>query len=84
MARAVHAWLPAAEAARKAIDANASSSVFWKDVIEAAEGGAASTRSTVATKGRAARVGERSLGHVDPGAASAAIIIREMSRAFQT
>ena len=33
------------------------------------------TRHIVATKGRAAYLGERSLGHIDPGAASAAIIV---------
>jgi dihydroxyacetone kinase-like protein len=77
------AWLPAAEAARNANAANAAASVFWKNVVAAADAGAASTRSMVATKGRAARVGERSLGHMDPGAASAVIIISEMARAFQ-
>jgi dihydroxyacetone kinase-like protein len=77
------AWLPAAEAARNANDAHASASMFWKNVVAAADAGAASTRSMVATKGRAARVGERSLGHMDPGAVSAVIIISEMARAFQ-
>ena len=32
----------------------------------------------VAARGSAARLGERSLGHIDPGAASAAIILRAM------
>jgi len=35
----------------------------------------ATTKTMVASKGRAARLGERSLGHIDPGASSAAIII---------
>ncbi len=33
-------------------------------------------RNFAATKGRAARLGDRSLGHVDPGAASAVTVIR--------
>uniref|UniRef100_UPI003565CC69 dihydroxyacetone kinase subunit DhaL n=1 Tax=Cohaesibacter celericrescens TaxID=2067669 RepID=UPI003565CC69 len=37
--------------------------------------GAESTRSMTAVRGRAARLGDRSLGHIDPGAASAAILI---------
>lgn len=37
--------------------------------------GVASTKTMVASKGRTARLGERSLGHADPGATSAAIII---------
>jgi len=29
----------------------------------------------VATKGRSSRLGERSIGHMDPGAASAAMVV---------
>jgi phosphoenolpyruvate---glycerone phosphotransferase subunit DhaL len=36
----------------------------------------------VAARGRAARLGERSLGHIDPGAASAVIILRAMRDTF--
>jgi hypothetical protein len=36
----------------------------------------------VASKGRAARLGERALGHVDPGAASAVIILKAMALTF--
>nr|MEC9417515.1 DAK2 domain-containing protein [Pseudomonadota bacterium] len=43
--------------------------------LEAASEGREATRAMVASVGRAARLGERSLGHVDPGAASAVIII---------
>lgn len=73
------AWLPAAEAATNALSAKADSRKFWHDVVSAAEHGANATCSMVATKGRAARVGGRSLGHMDPGAASAVIIIRAMA-----
>jgi dihydroxyacetone kinase-like protein len=54
----------------------------WNSILEAAEAGANSTRSMVATRGRAARLGERSLGHMDPGAASAVIILRAMKETF--
>lgn len=43
--------------------------------LRAAEDGRDATRTMVASVGRAARLGERSLGHVDPGAASAVIVI---------
>ncbi len=33
----------------------------------------------IAAKGRSARLGERSLGHIDPGAASAALIIATLT-----
>ncbi|URK89262.1 dihydroxyacetone kinase subunit L (plasmid) [Rhizobium sp. RCAM05350] len=72
-------WLPAADAAANALSENKTSSAFWNDVLSSAENGAAATRSMIATKGRAARVRERSLGHIDPGAASAALLIRVMA-----
>jgi dihydroxyacetone kinase-like protein len=33
----------------------------------------------LAAKGRSARLGDRSIGHVDPGAASAVTVIRAMA-----
>lgn len=72
------AWIPATEAAIKAQNDGADVRVLWNEVIQAAEAGANATRSMVAARGRAARLGERSLGHVDPGAASAVIILRAM------
>lgn len=73
------AWLPAAEAAALAQTRNLSGPDFWREVVSAAEHGANATSSMVAARGRAARVGERSLGHVDPGAASAVIILKAMA-----
>lgn len=35
----------------------------------------------IATKGRASYLGERSAGHIDPGAASTAIIVDALARA---
>jgi len=73
------AWLPAADAARNALSENKPASAFWHDVLTSAENGADATRSMIATKGRAARVRERSLGHIDPGAASAVLLIRVLA-----
>ncbi len=44
----------------------------------AAEGGVEATRGMVATTGKARSLGERSLGHVDPGAVSVSIILAAM------
>ncbi|WP_455270453.1 dihydroxyacetone kinase subunit DhaL [Rhizobium herbae] len=74
-------WLPAADAARNALSENKIASAFWHDVLTSAESGASATRSMIATKGRAARVRERSLGHIDPGAASAVLLIRVLADA---
>lgn len=76
------AWYPAAEAAQAAMKAGKDPNHFWRVVVEAAEAGAQATRSMLATKGRASRVGERAIGHIDPGAASAVIILKAMSRAL--
>ncbi|WP_062119217.1 dihydroxyacetone kinase subunit DhaL [Aureimonas sp. AU40] len=69
-------WLPAAEAARAAF---VRKQPLWPAVIETADRAAEATGSMVASRGRAARLGERSLGHLDPGAVSAALILRAMA-----
>jgi dihydroxyacetone kinase-like protein len=76
------ALIPAAEAAANAVRRSASAEEMWREVVAAAEAGEASTRSMVASKGRAARLGERALGHVDPGAASAVVILKAMALTF--
>lgn len=69
------AWAPAAEAATRGEDAGA--------IAKAARQGAEATRAMVATLGRAARLGDRSLGHPDPGAVSAAMLIEEICGAMK-
>ncbi len=70
----VDAWHPAAEAA---LGAKAGGSL--KDITAAAadagRAGAEATASLVAGKGRSANLGDRAVGHIDPGAASAAMIL---------
>jgi len=48
---------------------------------DAAEEGAASTVPMVARKGRASYLGERSAGHLDPGARSTALLLRALADA---
>ena len=76
------AWIPAAEAAIEAQARSRDVIAMWNSIVDAAEAGANSTSSMVAARGRAARLGERSLGHIDPGAASAVIILRAMQDKF--
>lgn len=68
----IDAWGPAARAAAQA---GADPVAALSAALGAAEEGREATRAMVASKGRAARLGERSLGHVDPGAASAVLIL---------
>jgi dihydroxyacetone kinase-like protein len=44
-------------------------------VRAAADAGLAATEAMRATKGRAAFLGERSVGHLDPGARSSALLV---------
>ncbi len=69
------AWMPAAEIASTGGSAG--------EIVAAAEQGAEATRNMIATLGRAARLGERSLGHRDPGAVSAVIVIRAICACFE-
>lgn len=69
------AWGPAARAAMDALQSGLPPVRCLALAETAAREGCAATRAMVASIGRAARLGARSLGHVDPGAASAAIVI---------
>jgi dihydroxyacetone kinase-like protein len=51
-----------------------------RSAAEAAETGMRATIPMQARKGRASYLGERSIGHQDPGATSTAMIIRALER----
>ncbi|MCB5183939.1 dihydroxyacetone kinase subunit L [Methylobacillus gramineus] len=51
---------------------------------QAAEQGMQSTREMIATKGRASFLGERAIGHIDPGARSSQIIIHTICELAKT
>jgi dihydroxyacetone kinase-like protein len=70
------ALAPAAEAARRAAASGGSVGDAVAAAADAAEQGAAATGEMVGRAGRAPRLGERSLGHPDPGAASVALMLR--------
>ncbi|MGX5829012.1 dihydroxyacetone kinase subunit DhaL [Mesorhizobium sp. 43Arga] len=71
----VDAWQPAAEAAAAASVAGKTLAESLEAALAAAERGAEATKDMIAAKGRSSRLGERSLGHIDPGAASAVTVI---------
>src|SRR4029453_11634760 len=72
---------PAARAARAALDGGdlAAVTVAARD---AAAAGARATIPMLATKGRASYLGERSVGHQDPGATSAALLLAAAASAL--
>jgi len=54
---------------------NASAKEIGIALTQTAEQGMLSTRDLIATKGRAAGLGERAIGHIDPGAKSCQLMI---------
>ena len=77
----VDAWTPALEAAREAAESGSDGVAVLEAAATAAEAGAAATEPLRATKGRASYLGERSIGHLDPGAVSTSLILRAAVRA---
>ncbi|WP_347753716.1 dihydroxyacetone kinase subunit DhaL [Agrococcus sp. ProA11] len=69
----VDAWSPAVEAAAGAGD---DVRAVLDAAAAAAERGAVATEPLVAHKGRASYLGERAVGHRDPGAESSALVLR--------
>ena len=77
----VDALEPAAAALRSAVGAGEPLSRAVDAAAAAAEEGARATSPLQARKGRASYLGERSIGHQDPGATSTALILRALERA---
>jgi dihydroxyacetone kinase-like protein len=69
------ALVPAAAAARASLTAGGDLSAILAAARDAAETGVQATIPLLATKGRASYLGERSIGHQDPGATSAALLL---------
>ena len=69
------AWFPALDSLRSGADLRAA----LQAAAAAADAGRAATESMRAMKGRASYLGERSIGHIDPGASSAALVVRALA-----
>lgn len=76
----VDALTPAVESLESAAENGTPLAQALKDAADAAHQGADSTVDTVAHKGRASYLGERSQGHLDPGAASVTLLIESAAR----
>jgi dihydroxyacetone kinase-like protein len=79
----VDAWTPAVDAAEAAQQAGADATAVLAAAADAAEAGAEATVPMVARKGRASYLGERSAGHLDPGARSSAYQLRAAADAAE-
>ena len=74
---------PALEALDAAVGAGTSAGEAFDTAWRAATRGRDDTIPMVARKGRASYLGERSAGHQDPGATSAALLFEAAARAFE-
>jgi dihydroxyacetone kinase-like protein len=77
----IDALVPSAAALHAEVDGEGTLESGVSAAAEAAEEGARATTPMQARKGRASYLGERSIGHQDPGATSAALIMRALERA---
>jgi dihydroxyacetone kinase-like protein len=75
----VDALAPAVNAAKQAANDGASLAEVTARASSAAEEGMKATIPLLATKGRASYLGERSIGHQDPGATSSWLILRSLA-----
>jgi phosphoenolpyruvate---glycerone phosphotransferase subunit DhaL len=75
----VDALLPAVQAAKEAESQGVSLAEVTARAAAAAEAGMKATIAMLATKGRASYLGERSIGHQDPGATSSWLILRSLA-----
>ncbi|HEX2185493.1 MAG TPA: dihydroxyacetone kinase subunit DhaL [Chloroflexota bacterium] len=74
------AFVPAVQAFREALDAGQPVAEGLSAAALAAEAGAQATIPLQARKGRASYLGERSIGHQDPGATSTALMLRALAQ----
>ncbi len=72
----VDALLPALAAMRKSLEAGADLAMILDEGAAAAEAGMRATIPMQARKGRASYLGERSIGHQDPGATSSYLLLK--------
>jgi dihydroxyacetone kinase-like protein len=79
----VDALGPAIEALAAALDGGEPLDAALAAASAAAEQGARATVPLQAKKGRASYLGERSIGHQDPGATSAALIMAALQTAVE-
>lgn len=73
------AMIPSLEAIQKAVADGASDKDAIACGVEEAKKGVEFTKTIAATKGRASYIGERSIGHQDPGATSFTYLLEEIA-----
>ena len=78
------AWLPAVDAMRGALEAGGGVTEVLDRGTAAAVAGAEATKSMTARKGRASYLGDRSVGHPDPGAIAAHLMLKAAAEEWRS
>jgi dihydroxyacetone kinase-like protein len=78
------AWLPAVDAMQAALEAGGGMTEVLNRGTAAAEAGSEATKSMTARKGRASYLGDRSLGHPDPGAIAAHLMLKAAAEEWRS
>ena len=73
------AMIPATKAMKESYAADGDYKKALEAGVAAAEAGVEYTKTIIATKGRASYLGERSIGHQDPGATSFTLMLKDVS-----
>ncbi|MDI6600785.1 MAG: dihydroxyacetone kinase subunit DhaL [Thermoanaerobacteraceae bacterium] len=76
----IDALEPALKSYRDAVDNNIGLAEALNRAVYAAKEGMEYTKNIIATKGRASYLGERSIGHQDPGATSSYLLLQAAAR----
>ncbi|MGB5445428.1 MAG: dihydroxyacetone kinase subunit DhaL [Psychromonas sp.] len=76
-------WWPVAEAAKQAADEGKTVLQMLPELADIAKNAAESTIPMRAKKGRASYLGERSIGHQDPGATSSMMMVQALNTVVQ-
>jgi dihydroxyacetone kinase-like protein len=77
------AWAPALESMERSLENGEDALTFLREAVAAAEQGMKDTIPLQAKKGRASYLGERSIGHQDPGATSSYLILKALLEAVE-
>ena len=78
------AWLPAVDAMRSALAAGGDLTEILERGAAAAEAGMRATISMAARKGRASYLGDRSIGHADPGATASHLMLKAAAEVWRS
>ena len=77
------AWLPAVDAMRSALESGSGLTEILKRAAAAAEAGMRATINMQARKGRGSYLGERSVGHQDPGATATSLMFKAAAEVWR-